>query len=232
MIFVLCIPEREVERFNQGIGVEGQRDRSAESRLQLWSAAWTMFQEHPMTGVGLDNFQILSPRYAGFSARGKGEVKYEPGKAVGRGFVAHSTWFQMLAEGGLIVSIPFFLMFPVAFLTLRGVKKRSRGPPGGQELVQQAVALEGALIAFMVSSTFGSNFKIDFMWWYFGGIAALGLISKSFVSSQIAPPRRRRSRRGSRGRAPAPPRLQPELFVKANRRCRRAVWWWSMNSPD
>ena len=34
----------------------------------------------------------------------------------------------------------------------------------------------------MVSSTFGSHFKIDFMWWYFGAIAALALISKDFVA--------------------------------------------------
>jgi O-antigen ligase len=209
VIFVLVIPEHEVERFNQGLGVEGKRDRSAESRLQLWQAAIRMFDEHPITGVGLDNYAIFSPRYAGFSARGKGEIAYEPGMSVGKGFVTHSTWFQMLAEGGLVVGVPFFLMFPVAFLTLRGVKKRAKRFRGGAEVFQQAVALEGALIAFMVSSTFGSHFKIDFMWWYLGAVAALGIVARqlAFTNGPLVAVQEQPSWKPRPPRAPAPARV-------------------------
>jgi hypothetical protein len=50
--------------------------------------------------------------------------------------------------------------------------------------------LQGIFIAFIVSSTFGSHFKIDFMWWYFGAAGALQLITESEVR-KVALQRRR-----------------------------------------
>jgi O-antigen ligase len=135
-----------------------------------------MFGEFPITGVGLDNYQALSPKYVGVYA-GKGEFKYIPG-VKGRGFVTHSTWFQSLAEGGLLLSVPFFLMFPVAWAALSRVKRLRVPGEAGATLVEQALVLKGVMLAFIVSSSFGSHLKIDFMWWYFGAVAALQLIAR------------------------------------------------------
>jgi O-antigen ligase len=193
LVFAIIVPAESIDRFKQGVGVEGQRDTSAESRLKLWKAALQMFFEHPVLGVGLDNYQALSPRYVGVYA-GRGEHPYVPG-VKGRGFVTHSTWFQILAEGGVVLSVPFFLMFLMGWLALRRVRRMPM-PQGTRDTVrEQALVLEGVFVAFVVSSTFGSHFKIDFMWWYFGAIAALLLIAKEqnralFASQSLLVPGR------------------------------------------
>jgi O-antigen ligase len=200
ILFVILLPESFVDRFNQGLGIEGKRDRSAESRIMLWRAAVTMFQEHPLKGVGIENFQSLSPRYSGFFAS-KGETPYEPGK-VGRGYVAHSTWLQMLAEGGLLISVPFFLLFVMVFVITRRVKKAPFPDPLQRELAERAVTFEGMFIAFIISSTFGSHFKIDFMWWYLGAVAALAVISDRRVGEQLGRVRAERAAAFSSTRRP------------------------------
>jgi O-antigen ligase len=181
VMFVILIPSTFVDRFKEGFGIEGQRDRSAQSRLMLWEAAGRMWKEHPIKGVGIENFQVLSPIYSGFFA-GRGEIRYEPGMT-GRGYVAHNTWLQMLAEGGLLISIPFFMMFVVVYMITRKVRRAPFPDPLQRTLAQHAVTFEGMFIAFIVSSTFGSHFKIDFMWWHFGAVAALGILSDRRVQA-------------------------------------------------
>jgi O-antigen ligase len=201
VVFVVTMPEAQIERFKQGLGLEGQeRDKSASSRLRLWGAALRMFNEHPIKGVGLDNYQALSPRYVGVFA-GKGEIPYQPGM-MGRGFVTHSTWLQSLAEGGLLMSVPFFGMFALSYYQLRKVKKVPLRGPIKRRLTEHAITLEGVMLAFIVSSFFGSHFKIDFMWWYFGAIAALWIIAQKEVADAMK--RARAERLQQAAAAPSP----------------------------
>ncbi len=182
--FMLVLPAAYVDRLVQGFGDSQTRDSSADSRLKLWQAGWTMFKEYPLHGVGLDNFSLLSPRYAGFYAS-KAMDAYVAGKR-GAGFVAHSTWFQMLAEGGVLLSLPFFGMFFVTFRTLSRVKRANLPDPLKGRIREQATVLQGIFIAFIVSSTFGSHLKIDFMWWYFGAVGAMDFIVRDAVAKQEA----------------------------------------------
>ena len=91
----------------------------------------TMFEEHP-SRASESTTSRSSRRATRASSRreGRGQIRARRGR--GSGFVAHSTWFQMLAEGGLVIEHSVLPHVPVvAFLTLRGVKKRSRGPARG-----------------------------------------------------------------------------------------------------
>ena len=176
LIVVVAMPTGTWERFKRGLGPEEQRDQSAQSRLQLWGASIRMFKEYPLAGVGQDNFQLLSPRYVGYYA-GRTARPYEPGVRK-RGFVAHSTWFQTLAEGGLLVTVPFLALFAMSFLALRRSRRLPIPPPEGRQMFAMSVALEGMLIGFMVASTFGSHMKSDFMWWMFGLAAAMQMIAR------------------------------------------------------
>ncbi len=116
IIVLLFLPQKQWDRLRQGMGPEEKRDFAAQSRILLWKAGWTMFREDPILGKGMDNFSILSPRYTGFYG-GRSPKKYTPG-STGKGFVAHSTWFQTLGEGGMAVSLPYFALFPMAFYFL------------------------------------------------------------------------------------------------------------------
>jgi hypothetical protein len=92
----------------------------------------------------------------------------------------------MLAEGGLLISVPFFMMFAMVFAITRRVKRAPFPDPLQRELAERAVTFQGMFIAFIVSSTFGSHFKIDFMWWYLGAVAALGILSNRRVDEGMA----------------------------------------------
>lgn len=59
-------------------------------RYQLWQAAWKMWQDHPIVGVGIGQFANLSRFYGAHPESG--------GYFVG----AHSIYFALLAENGII----------------------------------------------------------------------------------------------------------------------------------
>jgi O-antigen ligase len=214
VVFFLVVPQAHLDRFKGVLGksqgdpfaVAGDggrgRDFSAQSRIILWmDGAVPMFLERPITGVGLDNFPLASPRYVKFYAS-RSFDPYVPGVKK-RGFVAHSTWFQTIAEGGLLVSVPFFALFLVSFWKLGSVRRMRSQRPEAALLKTQALQLEGVLIAFVVSSTFGSHIKIDFFWWYLGAIGAVRLMADRIEAADGA------ARRGARRAAVAASRLLP-----------------------
>lgn len=171
IIFLAFLPQQQLDRFLKGVNPDAsKRDFAAQSRVELWKAGWRMFLKNPVHGVGIENFIRHSAEEVGFYA--SHGAKTREGKR--SGFVAHSTWFQTLAEGGVLLALPFFSMFALFFAQMARVKKtRCRDPDLRRELASQATALQGLMIAFMVASTFGSHLSIDFMWWYFGLAAAL-----------------------------------------------------------
>jgi O-antigen ligase len=174
ILFVIAVPDSFIDRFRSGVGSEGNRDGSAESRLLLWKGAVTMFLERPITGVGMDNYALMSPRYVGFYAS-RSYTPYEPG-VKGPGFVTHSTWFQTIAEGGILTAFPFFLMFAMAWFATVRLKTSRVASAAADSLRANAGAMQGILIAIVLTSSFGSHMKIDFLWWYVGLISAMALI--------------------------------------------------------
>lgn len=76
-------------------------------RTDLWQLAWREFQDHPIQGVGLDNFAAAAAPYL-----------REPGLLMGvkhieRGQEAHNLYLGLLAETG-IVGLALFLVIPLA----------------------------------------------------------------------------------------------------------------------
>lgn len=173
ILFIVAVPDSFVDRFRSGVGGEGNRDGSAQSRILLWKGAVTMFLERPITGVGMDNYALMSPRYVGFYAS-RSYTPYEPG-VKGPGFVTHSTWFQTLAEGGILTAVPYFLMFAMAWFATVRIKASKVIGPAADSLRANATAMQGILIAIVLTSSFGSHMKIDFLWWYVGLISAMSL---------------------------------------------------------
>lgn len=80
-------------------------------RYQLWQAAWQMWQDYPVAGVGIGQFASLSPVYGASPAGGV----YFVG--------AHSIYFGLLAENG-IVGLIFYLglMVSTAIALIRVVR--------------------------------------------------------------------------------------------------------------
>jgi O-antigen ligase len=73
-----------------------EQDRG-NGREDLWLVARRMTADHPVTGVGLDNFIVRSPEYV----REPGSLEYVE-LVVDRPHVVHNTYLQMLAETGVV----------------------------------------------------------------------------------------------------------------------------------
>ncbi len=185
VIFIVVTPSEKWDRFGTTFETNTQqRGFAANSRLELWRAGWEMFLTSPITGVGHDNFQKLSPRYTGYFA-GKTPIPYRPeleGTKGHSGFVAHSTWVQTIADGGLVTSFPFFALFFMCWVALRRTRRMPLPPEEKQEVYMISQIYELTLLAFVIASTFGSHLKIDFLWWYFGGVAAFEIIVRQQVA--------------------------------------------------
>jgi hypothetical protein len=78
-------------------------------RIQLWTAAWEMFRDYPLLGVGVDNFHVRFGDYSGV----------EESKT---GTHAHSLYLESLADTGVIGTLTLaWLLLTAAYLACRGL---------------------------------------------------------------------------------------------------------------
>ena len=75
-------------------------DRSNSERIALWKSGWNMFREHPLTGIGLGNFEKLY------------QEKYILPEAKNRNLShAHNNFVHIAAETGILGLAGFIYMF-------------------------------------------------------------------------------------------------------------------------
>jgi O-antigen ligase len=80
-----------------------ERDKSWQGRLVQVQKGLALFKENPVFGAGLGQF-----KYTG--AEVDMPDVYGGGKSVIRGTSSHNSYIQLLAEGGLMLTIPFALL--------------------------------------------------------------------------------------------------------------------------
>jgi O-antigen ligase len=136
-------------------------------RLALWRAAWSMFRERPLTGVGLDAFQLA------FQSRRElaiweVEGQRTPGKA-------HNELLHALATQGLPGALALGLIAVGGALALRRALDQQ---PGERELL---VGIAASLLAFFVQAQF--SFTVAGC-----GTLALALLGLAAGLGRPAPP--------------------------------------------
>jgi len=117
-------------------------------RTDLWTVAWRIFEDHPIAGVGLDNFASVSKDYV----REPGNLTHVQLLA-DQPHVVHNTYLQLLAEGG-IVGLALFAAF--VFLCLRSMWRAgrifaARGDPAHEALAQAVLV---GTVTMLVAATF------------------------------------------------------------------------------
>lgn len=161
-----------------------EQDRG-NGREDLWVVARRMAAEHPMTGVGLDNFTARSAEYV----RRPGSLDYVE-LIVDRPHVVHNTYLQMLAETGVIgLGLWLALAATVLGSALRAARRFERA--GRHRL---AVLSRGVLVAdvgLLTAVFFISALSTATVW----VLLALGPVLLSLASAPD---------RGSPGRAARP----------------------------
>jgi O-antigen ligase len=117
-------------------------------RTDLWKVGWQVAADHPLTGVGLDNY----PEVAGDYVRRVGPLQGVDLIAVNP-HEAHNLYLQMLAETGA-VGVALFVAFALACLrsAWRAVGRFERAGATADAALARAVLVAG--VAMLVSGVF------------------------------------------------------------------------------
>lgn len=129
------------------------RDRGGAHRVEFWLATFDIMQDYPL-GVGVRGYNLVSSRYIDPSLTDGGKAR----KSV------HSSWFQVLAEigwpGPLLVLAMLISCFRLSARTKRYLIERQQ-----YERYYKVVALETALIVFLISATFINRIRAELLYW-------------------------------------------------------------------
>lgn len=162
---------------NEMSTVTDQSDDTAQARLKSWTSAWKMFLDNPL-GVGGNNFQWRFHEYQGDNfLRGMG------------GRVAHSLWFTLIPELGIIGIIIYFrLLFynikDTFFLKAINVDNN----PDMQYLHILSLSFIASLAGFFASATFISVLYYPHYWYLTGLIVATRMIYVNYKAQELIPP--------------------------------------------
>jgi len=134
-------------------------DYSAASRIVLWKAGLLLFKDHPIFGAGLLSFPIAVPQY-------RNSVDVDDQALLEYTFngtkVAHSTYVQMLSEGGLFLFIPYVLLIAGTFIGNHRIRARAR-MEGDARLIGLMDGIEAGIWGFCFSTIFINSLGMVFL---------------------------------------------------------------------
>ena len=126
-------------------------------RLYYWEIGWKMFLDHPLTGVGTENYGIRAPEY-----RDTSRFKESMWKRV-----AHSLYFTLIPEHGLVGIFIFLGMLRACFRGHRRLQQRYDDDPEHETRRTAAMlssGLSAAMVASLVTGTFVSVLYYPPVW--------------------------------------------------------------------
>lgn len=148
-------------------------------RTDLWAIATQVFRAHPVNGIGLGNFQVVSPNYAVSTDTDLPRADV----VVSQRAPVHNTYLELATELGTVGILLFLALLGVVLeATRRGVQRAVRR---GQELLELLgrglfVGAAGMLTAFIFLS---AEFEKE-LWLTMGLLLAFASIARQSVASQ------------------------------------------------
>jgi O-antigen ligase len=150
----------------------------AGGRKQIWQRGIVYMLEHPIAGVGLNNFG---------SAEGGSELNRQRASE-GKGWVwaaPHNSFVQVGAESGVTGLALFIAILLVTFnYTMR---RSSRGPPADPDWEALKGALAGALIGYCFAGFFLSQAYAAYLYSLLGIVAGMMKIQAQPLREPRAP---------------------------------------------
>jgi probable O-glycosylation ligase (exosortase A-associated) len=154
MAFVLYAPSSYWEEIET---IKETRKGTAEARRRYWEAAFQMYLDYPIVGVGAGNGGIWMPKYV---------IGYEfPETQWGRAF--HGTIPQVMAELGSLGLGFYLLMIFYAIKYLNRAKKRKFTGEHDDFGGYLANSIRGGIIAYLVTAIFLSTAYYPQLWTLF-----------------------------------------------------------------
>ena len=184
LAFMFAIgPSKMIKRLQQ-IQIGGQAATGAElstrSRVELARAGLRMMEHHPVFGVGLGQFQSF-------------EFHYNPLliSLEGHPHVAHDTYVQLGAEGGIPTLALYLAILMATLATCRSAQK-GQGVP--EDIAALALSFQIGLIGIMVAEIFLSAQYVKEVWVFISltpNLYAISLhaaaMSRKTASAQAGP---------------------------------------------
>lgn len=146
-------------------------DAKGNGRSELWHVAWRMSADHPLVGVGIDNFRERSAGYV----RDAGPLQFVDLIAE-RPRVVHNTYLQLLAETGA-VGLALFLLVVGGCLRAGWRACRSFELAGEHALATLARAVVLAVIGVLTAALFLSDAADKRLWVLLGLGPALASVA-------------------------------------------------------
>ena len=126
------------------------------NRLDYWQAAFAMFKDHPIFGVGIDRFGEYYRQYAVQNQVAQGQVTDN----------AHSIYMQILATGGLMAFVPYLLM--IVFITIIGIRALLNHNKSDKLAISGVLGIWLATISINVVTV--DNLGVGVWFWVTGGV--------------------------------------------------------------
>ena len=139
------------------------QDTSAERRIVLWKTALKIAQEHPLTGIGVGQFEdsaraIILPTIT------------NPNQKITLCH-AHSNPLQILATMGLLGFLAYIYFWLITFR--EGFRILKRAPPQSPFIIGVLSALVGFHLEGFFEYNFGDSEIITLLWFLLGGMVAI-----------------------------------------------------------
>jgi O-antigen ligase len=161
VLVVLLAPSAWQDR----VADAGRLDRpEIATRLDFWDAALSMFQAHPVLGVGLNSFDVA---YVGLDTTGR---SFLPGSGLAPPESAHNLYLNTLAEQGLVGIAALLLLVLAAGRMILALRRSA-----DRRIRNFGLGLLGAGIAMLVSNLFDVTFvdpKTSILAWTLLGVGA------------------------------------------------------------
>jgi len=142
-------------------------------RSDLWSVARLMFENHPVRGVGIDNFTVLAPAYLERDLNiTRSDLILRPDATE-----VHNTYLNVLAELGLVGGLLFVgLLAGVLAVACRATRALARAGDRQTELMARGLVIgaSGMLTAYFF---FSAQFEKP-LWIVLGALAALSTVAR------------------------------------------------------
>jgi len=163
LLFLALAPKTYLDELRT---IQDTDDGTARGRKLLWTAAYNMWLDHPIIGIGAANASFQLGRYQpkNFEGRDYNERDWSA-------TALHSAWFTLLAEHGsvgvLIVMLMILHQFSLIRRLRRDVRARADVPDDLRREVETfALGLNGSVVAFLGSGLFLSVLYYPYLWYF------------------------------------------------------------------
>jgi O-antigen ligase len=164
----------------------GGDDPSLKARWSYVKVGYEVFKDHPLFGVGPNNYKVAyaSPEYR--SAGYQSESNEEIGKQRGRvGRAAHNMYLEAISEIGLVGIALLIYIFLLTWKEFREAQAKFK-ESGNEKMWLLTNSLELGLLAFLLNSFFLSSGFFPILWIFVG--LALEIVLKRSRKNEIRPP--------------------------------------------